>query len=182
LAARRLSEPGVRFVQVYHGTGGNAWDLHKDLKKNHAEQSAKVDKPIAGLIKDLKQRGMLEDTLVVWRPNSDVRRAAKAPTAATTTPMGSQSGWQARASKKASSTGELGFNAVENRHYVTDIHATVFHQLGLDPWRLEVPGQNTLISITATQSKRFWRRSESIQEICRLTIRGRPFYPRPRNL
>src|SRR5229473_3149875 len=58
LAARRLSERGVRFVQLYHGTGGNAWDAHKDLKKGHAEQSAKVDKPIAGLLKDLKQRGM----------------------------------------------------------------------------------------------------------------------------
>src|SRR5262245_5595010 len=66
LAARRLSERGVRFVQIYHGGAGNAWDAHKGLKKNHGELSAKVDKPIAGLLKDLKQRGLLDETIVVW--------------------------------------------------------------------------------------------------------------------
>ena len=66
LAARRLSETGVRFVQVYHGGAGNAWDSHKDLKKNHGELASKVDKPIAGLLKDLRQRGLLDETIVVW--------------------------------------------------------------------------------------------------------------------
>src|SRR5437867_239631 len=66
LAARRLSEKGVRFVQIYHGGAGNAWDAHKDLKKNHGELASKVDKPIAGLLKDLRQRGLLDETIVVW--------------------------------------------------------------------------------------------------------------------
>jgi len=147
LAARRLSERGVRFVQVYHGTGGNAWDSHKDLKKNHSEQSAKVDKPIAGLIKDLKQRGMLDDTLVVWATEFGRTPGGEGANGRDHNPYGF-SVWMAGAGIKKGvihgATDELGFNAVENRHYVTDIHATVFHQLGLDPRRLEVPGQKRL--------------------------------------
>ena len=67
LAARRLVERGVRFVQVFHGGGGGgAWDAHSDIKNNHTKLSTQVDQPIAGLLKDLKQRGLLEETLVVF--------------------------------------------------------------------------------------------------------------------
>ena len=67
LAARRLVEQGVRFVQVYHGGGGkNEWDAHSELQKNHSKLCAEVDLPIAGLLKDLKQRGLLDETIVVW--------------------------------------------------------------------------------------------------------------------
>src|SRR5690606_5055474 len=65
LLARRLVERGVRFVQLYHGTGSK-WDAHAGIEKNHAEMCGSSDKPVAGLLKDLKQRGLLEQTLVVW--------------------------------------------------------------------------------------------------------------------
>src|SRR5262249_39273379 len=67
LAARRLVERGVRFVQVFHGGGGGgAWDSHARIRESHGSLAAQVDKPIAGLVKDLKRRGLLEDTMVVW--------------------------------------------------------------------------------------------------------------------
>jgi hypothetical protein len=147
LAARRLSERGVRFVQIYHGGAGNAWDAHKDLKKNHAELSAKVDKPIAGLLRDLKQRGMLDDTIVVWATEFGRTPGAEAGNGRDHHPFGF-SVWMAGGGIKGGvvhgATDELGFHAVENRHYVTDVHATVLHQLGIDPRRLEVPGRKRL--------------------------------------
>ena len=149
----------MRFVQVYHGTGGNAWDAHKDLKKTHAEQAAKVDKPIAGLMKDLKQRGMLDDTLVVWATEFGRTPGGEGANGRDHNPYGF-SVWMAGAGIKKGmvhgATDELGFNAVENRHYVTDIHATVFRQMGIDPRRFKVPGpRSAWISTTATRSKRF---------------------------
>ena len=148
LAARRLVESGVRFVQVYHGgKGGNAWDAHKDVKKNHGELCPKVDQPIAALLKDLKQRGMLEETMVVWVTEFGRTPAAQGGTGRDHHPFGF-SVWMAGGGIKGGiahgSTDEIGFHAVENRHYVTDIHATVLQQLGLDPRRLEVPGRKRL--------------------------------------
>lgn len=148
LTARRLVERGVRFVQIYHGGGGaGAWDAHSNLQSNHSSNCAQVDQPIAALLKDLKQRGLLDETLVVW--GSEFGR----------TPGGQGSNgrghhnfgfsvWLAgggiRGGTAHGATDELGFHAVENRHYVTDVHATVMHQLGLDPHRLEVPGRKRL--------------------------------------
>ncbi len=148
LTARRLVERGVRFVQIYHGGGGaGAWDAHSNLKTNHANNCLQVDQPIAGLLKDLKQRGLLDETLVVW--GSEFGR----------TPGGQGSNgrghhnfgfsvWMAGGGIKGGTvhgaTDELGFHAVEDRHYVTDIHATVMKQLGLDPRRLAVPGRKRL--------------------------------------
>ena len=147
LAARRLSERGVRFVQVYHGGAGNAWDAHKDLKKNHTELAAKVDKPIAGLLRDLKQRGLLEETLVVWATEFGRTPGVEGANGRDHHPFGF-SAWMAGGGTKTGvvhgATDELGFHAVENRHYVTDVHATVLHQLGLDPRRLQVPGRKRL--------------------------------------
>ncbi|MGH9628630.1 MAG: DUF1501 domain-containing protein [Bryobacteraceae bacterium] len=147
LAARRLSERGVRFVQIYHGGAGNAWDAHKDLKKNHAELSAKVDKPIAGLLQDLKQRGLLDETIVVWATEFGRTPGAEAGNGRDHHPFGF-SIWMAGGGIKGGvvhgATDELGFHAVENRHYVTDVHATVLHQLGLEPQRLDVPGRKRL--------------------------------------
>jgi len=148
LTARRLVERGVRFVQVYHGDGRNQWDAHSDLKKTHSELCAQVDKPIAGLLKDLKQRGLLDETLVVWAtefgrtPGVEGARGGRDHH-----PFGFTV-WMAGGGLKAGvvhgATDELGFHAVENRHYVTDIHATLLHQLGLDPRKLEVPGYKRL--------------------------------------
>ncbi|MFN7919801.1 MAG: DUF1501 domain-containing protein [Bryobacteraceae bacterium] len=147
LAARRMSERGVRFVQVYHGGAGNAWDAHKDLRKNHGDLAAKVDKPIAGLIKDLKQRGLLDETIVVWATEFGRTPGAEKANGRDHHPFGF-SIWMAGGGIKGGvvhgRTDEIGFHAVENRHYVTDIHATVLHQLGITPKRLDVPGRKRL--------------------------------------
>lgn len=147
LVARRLVERGVRFVQIFHGGGGGgAWDAHAAIKKNHGDLSSKVDKPIAGLLKDLKQRGLLDDTIVVWGTEFGRTPGAQGD-GRDHHPFGFCA-WLAGGGIKGGvvhgATDELGFHAVEQRHYVTDIHATVLHQLGLDPHRLEVPGRKRL--------------------------------------
>lgn len=147
LAARRMVERGVRFVQIFHGGGGGgAWDAHADILQNHTNLAAQVDRPIAGLLKDLKRRGMLEDTLVVWGTEFGRTPGAQG-TGRDHHPQGF-SAWLAGGGIKGGiahgATDELGFHAVENRHYVTDIHATVLHQLGLDSHRLEIPGRKRL--------------------------------------
>ena len=147
LAARRMSERGVRFVQVYHGTSANKWDAHKALKTSYTDLCEKVDKPIAGLIKDLKQRGMLDDTLVVWATEFGRTPGAEGASGRDHHPYGFSiwmAGGRVKGGHVHGATDELGFHAVENRHYVTDAHATVLHQLGLDPRKLEVPGRKRL--------------------------------------
>ncbi len=147
LAARRMAERGVRFVQIFHGGGGDgAWDAHSDLKINHTNLSAQVDKPIGGLLTDLKARGLLDDTIVVWGTEFG-RTPGAQETGRDHHPQGFCA-WLAGGGVKGGvthgATDELGCYAVENPHYVTDIHATVMHQLGLDPVALEVPGRRRL--------------------------------------
>ena len=147
LAARRLVERGVRFVQVFHGGGGGgAWDAHSDIKGNHGKLSAQVDMPIAGLIKDLKQRGMLDETIIVF--GTEFGRSPGAEGSGRDHHPQGFSGFLAGGGIKGGvvhgSTDEIGFHAVENRHYVTDIHATVLKLMGLDSHRLEVPGRKRL--------------------------------------
>jgi hypothetical protein len=147
LSARRLVQKGVRFVQVFHGGGGGgAWDAHAGIKRNHGSLSAQVDKPIAGLLKDLKQRGMLEDTLVVW--GTEFGRSPGAQGDGRDHHPQGFCAWLAGGGIKGGvvhgATDEIGFHAVEQRHYVTDIHATVLHQLGLEPRKLAVPGRKRL--------------------------------------
>jgi len=149
LTARRLVERGVRFIQVYHGSSGGAgrWDGHKNLKKGHARVAQEVDQPIGALLKDLKQRGLLDETLVVWGSEFGRTPGSQHSNGRDHHPYGFTV-WMAGGGIKGGiahgRTDELGFHAVENRHYVTDIHATVLHQLGLDPRRLEVPGRKRL--------------------------------------
>jgi hypothetical protein len=148
LSARRLAEKGVRFIQIYHGNGaGSAWDAHSNLKDNHSKLCAEVDRPIAGLLQDLKQRGLLDETIVVWATEFGRTPGAENANGRDHHPYGF-SVWLAGGGLKGGiahgATDELGFHAVEHRHYVTDIHATILHQLGLDPRRLEVPGQKRL--------------------------------------
>jgi hypothetical protein len=149
LAARRLVERGVRFVQIYHGGSGSAggWDAHGDLKGNHSSNCARVDQPIGALLRDLKQRGMLEETLVVWATEFGRSPGTEGTDGRDHHPFGF-SAWMAGGGIKGGiahgATDELGFLAAENRHYVTDIHATVLHQLGLDSRRMEVPGRKRL--------------------------------------
>ncbi len=148
LAARRLVERGVRFVQVYHGGGGaGAWDAHSNLKGNHTRNCAAVDKPIATLLKDLKQRGLLDETIVVWGSEFGRTPGSEGATGRDHHPFGF-SCWLAGAGIKGGTvhgtTDELGLLADEHPHYVTDIHATVLHLLGVDSRKLEVPGRKRL--------------------------------------
>jgi hypothetical protein len=143
LAARRLVERGVRFVQIYD----DGWDAHSQLLKNHTTRCAAVDRPIGGLLKDLKRRGLLDETLVVWATEFGRTPGAERSDGRDHHPYGF-SVWMAGGGLKGGvvhgATDEIGFHAVENRHYVTDIHATVLHQLGLDSRRLEIPGHKRL--------------------------------------
>ena len=117
------------------------------MKDNHTRLCAQVDQPIAGLLRDLKQRGMLDDTLVVWATEFGRTPGAENSNGRDHHPYGF-SVWLAGGGIKGGiahgATDELGFHAIESRHYVTDIHATVLHQLGLDSRKLEVPGQKRL--------------------------------------
>lgn len=150
LTARRLVERGVRFVQVYPGVYG-AWDSHKTLKEKHGAECEKTDKPVAGLIADLKSRGLLEDTVVVFCTEFGRTPAVEERSGGTDGRDHHPHGftiWLAGAGLKKGfvhgETDELGFHASDPGHYVTDIHATVLHLLGLDNQRLEVPGRQRL--------------------------------------
>ena len=149
LAARRLVERGVRFVQIFHGSNGGAgaWDAHGDLKRGHTTLCGQVDQPIGGLLKDLKQRGLLDETLVVWGTEFGRTPGAQGSDGRDHHPYGF-SAWLAGGGIKGGmahgATDELGFHAVDSRHYVTDLHATVLQQLGLDARKLEIPGRKRL--------------------------------------
>jgi hypothetical protein len=147
LVARRLVERGVRFVQIFHGGGGGgAWDAHSAIQKNHSELARQVDQPIGALLKDLKRRGMLDETIVVW--GTEFGRSPGAQGDGRDHHPQGFCAWLAGGGIKGGTvhgaTDEVGFHAVEDRQYVTDIHATVLYQLGLDPRRLEVPGRKRL--------------------------------------
>src|SRR5947207_5327904 len=130
LTARRLVERGVRFVQVFHGSNGGAgaWDAHGGLKANHEKLCAQVDRPIAALLTDLKQRGLLGETIVVWGSEFGRTPGAEKSDGRDHHPYGF-SAWMCGGGIKGGiahgATDELGFHSVEHRHYVTDIHATV---------------------------------------------------------
>jgi hypothetical protein len=152
LAARRLAERGVRYTLVYLSDYGE-WDSHADLRNLHARSCARIDKPVAGLLKDLKRRGMLDETVVVCctefgrTPAVEKGNLNRAATGRDHHPHGFTV-WLAGAGLKRGvihgATDELGFHAIEHPHYVTDLHATIFHLLGLEPRRLEVPGRKRL--------------------------------------
>ena len=148
LAARRLAERGVRFIQIQHGGGGaGAWDAHSALKTNHGKNALAVDQPIGALLEDLEQRGLLEDTLVVFASEFGRTPGSQGSDGRDHHIYGF-SVWMAGGGLKRGvvhgATDEIGFHAVENRHYVTDIHATILHQLGLDSRKLEIPGRKRL--------------------------------------
>lgn len=150
LAARRLIERGVRFVQVYPSPYG-VWDSHQKLKDNHTRLCGTVDLPVAGFIKDMKQRGLLDETVVVFctefgrTPGLEQRGGGK--DGRDHHPNGFTIWFAGAGIKKGyvhGETDELGYHAQGEGHYVTDLHATVLHLLGLDNRRLEVPGRRRL--------------------------------------
>ncbi len=148
LAARRLVERGVRFVQVQHGAGGaGVWDAHGGLKANHSRNCLAVDKPVAGLIADLKRTGLLNETLVVFATEFGRTPGTQGADGRDHHIYGFSivmAGGGLKGGVVHGATDEIGFHAVEDRHYVTDVHATILHQLGLDSRRLEVPGRKRL--------------------------------------
>ena len=143
LMARRLVQRGVRFIQLYSGGSHNDanWDAHGDLEVNHNKHAGNTDLPIAALLADLKQRGMLDETLVVW--GGEFGRQPTAEYAKGTGRDHNSYGftmWMAGGGIKGGmsygTTDELGSRAVENPLHVKNLHATVLHQMGLDPNRL----------------------------------------------
>jgi len=149
LVARRLVERGVRFIQIYSGGGGaggqNTWDGHHGIEENLQIHAPEVDQPIAGLLADLKQRGMLDETLVVWggefgrQPVSETFNTGGKPGGRDHNPKGFTywlAGGGVRGGISYGETDELGREAVVNRHHLRDLHATILHLMGLDYRRL----------------------------------------------
>jgi hypothetical protein len=138
LLARRLVERGVRFVEIYSGSGSR-WDAHSDLAKNHTQNCKSADKPVAGLIADLKSRGMLNDTLVVWggefgrtpffQGTADEKAGRDHNQWGFTMLM---AGGGVKGGQTIGSTDELGLKAIEEPHHIHDLHASILYLLGLD--------------------------------------------------
>ena len=132
LMARRFSEQGVRFVQASHSY---KWDQHGNLKAGHEKNAREVDVPIAGLLKDLKRRGLLDETLVLWASEFGRTPVSEGVNGRDHNPYG-YTIWMAGGGIKGGmtygATDEIGFFAVENKFTIHDLHATILHQLGLD--------------------------------------------------
>ena len=138
LLARRLVERGVRFVQLYSGTGSK-WDSHAGIEKNHARLCRSMDKPVAGLLKDLKRRGLLEDTLVVWAGEFGRTPMSEKGDGRDHNPTGfsiMMAGGGVKGGQTIGSTDELGLYAIEDKMHIHDIHASILHLLGIDNMKL----------------------------------------------
>jgi hypothetical protein len=149
LIARRLVERGVRFIQIYSGGGGaggqNTWDGHHGIEENLQIHAPEVDQPIAGLLADLEQRGLLDETLVVWggefgrQPVSETFNTGGKPGGRDHNPKGFTywlAGGGIRGGISYGETDELGQQAARDPHHLRDLHATILHLMGLDPTRL----------------------------------------------
>jgi hypothetical protein len=138
LLARRMVERGVRFVELYCGTGSQ-WDAHTDLEANHTKMCGISDKPVAGLLQDLAQRGMLDRTLVVWGGEFGRTPMSEKGNGRDHNPYGFSmflAGGGVKAGHIVGRTDDLGLRAVEDKIHVHDLHATIMHLLGLDHLRL----------------------------------------------
>ena len=138
LLARRLVERGVRFVQLYHGAG-NKWDAHSKIEKNHTDLCRQMDRPVAGLLADLRRRGLLESTLVVWGGEFGRTPMSEQGNGRDHNPTGFtmwMAGGGVPGGTVIGATDEAGLRAVEDRMHVHDIHATILHLMGLDHMRL----------------------------------------------
>jgi len=134
LLGRRLVEHGVRFVQLYHGTGSK-WDSHSGMEKNHSRLCSQVDQPIVGLITDLKQRGLLDETLIIWGGEFGRTPMSEKGDGRDHNPTGFtmwMAGGGVQGGQTIGSTDDLGLYATEDKMHVHDIHATTLSLLGLD--------------------------------------------------
>jgi len=139
LMARRFLERGVRFVQVTHSDGEVQWDQHGNLYQGHTKNAAEVDRPIAGFLTDLKARGLLEDTLVLWGGEFGRTPTAQGTDGRDHNPHGFtmwMAGGGVRGGMAYGATDDYGYYAVQDRMHVHDLHATILHLLGLDHERL----------------------------------------------
>jgi hypothetical protein len=144
LLARRLVERGVRFVVVVSGggPGERQWDAHKDIEQNHRRMAARTDRPMAALLRDLKQRGLLETTLVLWggefgrSPEAQDGRGRDHHNLGFTMWL---AGGGIKGGQVVGATDAIGLRAVEQPHHFRDIHTTILHQLGLDQDKLTFP-------------------------------------------
>lgn len=144
LLARRLVEHGVRFVCVVSGGGpGNMqWDAHKDIEENHTRKAAETDQPVAALLQDLKRRGLLDETLVLWGGEFGRSPEAQGGEGRDHHNLGFtmlMAGGGVRGGQVVGTTDEIGLRAVESPHHFRDIHATILQQLGLNQHRLTYP-------------------------------------------
>jgi arylsulfatase A-like enzyme len=139
LLARRFAERGVRFIQVTHSDTKVQWDQHDHLKTGHEKNAREVDKPIAGLLQDLKARGLLEDTLVLWGGEFGRTPTAQGKNGRDHNPYGFTM-WMAGGGVKGGfrygSTDDYGFYAAENKVHLHDLHATLLYLMGLEHERL----------------------------------------------
>ncbi len=139
LLARRFAERGVRVVQCTHSGVEEKWDHHSDILRLHPLRSREVDKPIAGLIKDLKSRGMLDETLVVWSGEFGRTPFSEGADGRDHNPYGFSifmAGGGVKPGITYGATDEFGYHAVEDRMHIHDLHATILHLMGLDHERL----------------------------------------------
>jgi uncharacterized protein (DUF1501 family) len=138
LLARRLVERGVRFVQLYHGAGAK-WDSHSALEKNHSSLCKSMDLPVAGLLKDLKRRGLLDETLVIWGGEFGRTPMSEKGDGRDHNPYGFTM-WMAGAGlpggRVIGATDEVGLHGIEDRLHVHDLHATILHLMGIEHTRL----------------------------------------------
>ncbi len=144
LLARRLVEQGVRFVVVVSGGGpGNLqWDAHRDIEENHTRMAARVDRPIAGLLTDLKRRGLLDSTLVLWGGEFGRSPEAEGGRGRDHHNLGFSmwlAGGGIKGGQVVGATDDIGLQAVEEPIHFRDVHTTILHQLGLDQDRLTYP-------------------------------------------
>ena len=138
LLSRRLVERGVRFVQLYHGSGSK-WDAHSGIEANHSGLCRQMDKPVAGLLRDLKQRGLLDETLVIWGGEFGRTPMSEKGNGRDHNPYGFtmwMAGGGVKGGQVIGSTDEIGLHAVEDRLHIHDLHATILHLLGLDHMQL----------------------------------------------
>jgi Protein of unknown function (DUF1501) len=155
LLARRLLERGVRFVQIYMGAGSQ-WDAHTDLNGNHTKFCRESDKPIAGFIKDLKRRGLLNDTLVIWGGEFGRTPMGESGTGRDHNPYGYTmffAGGGVKPGFAFGQTDEVGLYAVENKVHLHDIHATILHLIGLDHEQLTYPHNGRDERLTGTEGE-----------------------------
>ena len=155
LLARRMVERGVRFIQLFSGTG-SGWDAHSGIEANHTKYCGSVDKPIAGLLTDLRRRGLLDQTLVVWGGEFGRTPMSEKGNGRDHNPTGFtmwMAGGGVHGGQVIGSTDDLGLYAVENRAHVHDIHASILHLLGLDRLKLSYNHQGRLERPTVNEGK-----------------------------